>query len=214
MVKVTSVEQALKGTLSKGRTAPKAGSKKTPSFYPADDAKFPLKRAAVAKTQTKLRASITPGTILILLAGHFKGKRVIFLKQLESGLLLVCGPYGVNGVPAKRVNQCYVIATSQKVDVAGVDCGKFDDKYFKKPAKDRSKKSEEDFFKGEAEKKELPASYVADNKALDAAIAPKVQAVPHLAGTDLAAAFHDGSGDGVWRIVTDAHQVSGLLTPI
>ena len=91
MVKVTSVEQALKGTLSKGRTAPKAGSKKTPSFYPADDAKFPLKRAAVAKTQTKLRASITPGTILILLAGHFKGKRVIFLKQLESGTLLVTG---------------------------------------------------------------------------------------------------------------------------
>ena len=194
MVKVTSVEQVLKGTLSKGRTAPKAGSKKTPSFYPADDAKFPLKRAAVAKTQTKLRASITPGTILILLAGHFKGKRVIFLKQLESGLLLVCGPYGVNGVPAKRVNQCYVIATSQKVDVSGVDCGKFDDKYFKKPAKDRSKKSEEDFFKGEAEKKELPASYVADNKALDAAIAPKVQAVPHLAGY-LATKFTLRSGD-------------------
>ena len=156
MVKVTSVEQALKGTLSKGRTAPKAGSKKTPSFYPADDAKFPLKRAAVAKTQTKLRASITPGTILILLAGHFKGKRVIFLKQLESGLLLVCGPYGVNGVPAKRVNQCYVIATSQKVDVSGVDCGKFDDKYFKKPAKDRSKKSEEDFFKEERKRRSSP----------------------------------------------------------
>ena len=193
MVKVTSVEQALKGTLSKGRTAPKKASK-TPSFYPADDAKFPLKRAAVAKTQTKLRASITPGTILILLAGHFKGKRVIFLKQLESGLLLVCGPYGVNGVPAKRVNQAYVIATSQKVDVAGVDCSKFDDKYFKKPAKDRSKKSEEDFFKGEAEKKELPASYVADNKALDAAIAPKVQAVPHLAGY-LATKFTLRSGD-------------------
>jgi large subunit ribosomal protein L6e len=119
MVKVTSIEQALKGTLSKGKTAPKKASK-TPSFYPADDAKFPLKRAAVVKNQTKLRASITPGTILILLAGHFKGKRVIFLRQLDSGLLLVCGPYGVNGVPVKRVNQCYVIATSTKIDVAGV----------------------------------------------------------------------------------------------
>ena len=94
MVKVTTTEQALKGVLNMGQTAPKKKSK-TPGFYPAEDVKFPLKRAAVAKNPTKLRASITPGTILILLAGHFKGKRVVFLRQLESGLLLVCGPYGI-----------------------------------------------------------------------------------------------------------------------
>ena len=73
----------------------------------------------------------------------------------------------MNGVPAKRVNQRYVIATSQKVDVAGVDCAKFDDAYFKKPAKAAGKKGEEDFFEGEQKAKELPASYVADNKALE-----------------------------------------------
>ena len=193
MVKVTTTEQALKGVLNKGQTAPKKKSK-TPGFYPAEDVKFPLKRAAVAKNPTKLRASITPGTILILLAGHFKGKRVVFLRQLESGLLLVCGPYGVNGVPIKRVNQCYVIATSQKVDASGVDTAKFNDAYFKKPAKDRSKKNEEDFFQGEEEKKELPASYVEDNKALDAKLGPVIDKVPYLKGY-MATKFTLRSGD-------------------
>ena len=68
-----------------------------PRFYPADDVKKPLRRRGAPKA-AKLRASITPGTVVILLAGRFKGKRAIFLKQLPSGLLLVTGPFVVNGV--------------------------------------------------------------------------------------------------------------------
>jgi ribosomal protein L14E/L6E/L27E len=115
-------------------THPKAAKKpeaegRAPRFYPAEDVPKPIPHRAVRKP-TKLRASITPGTVLILLAGRFKGKRVVFLKQLESGLLLVTGPFKLNGVPVRRVNQAYVIATSTKVALPSLDLSKFNDKYF------------------------------------------------------------------------------------
>merc|ERR1719171_3351702 len=118
---------------------------------------------------TKLRKSITPGTILILLSGHYRGKRVVFLKQLPSGLLLVTGPYAVNGVPLRRVNQRYVIATSTKVDVGKVNAGKFDDKYFARD-KIKAKKGEDGFFAKNVEKTETSAARKADQKTVDGAL--------------------------------------------
>lgn len=153
----------------KERAAPEP--KKAPRFYPADDVKKPLKRK-FARRPTKLKASITPGTVLILLAGRFKGKRVVFLGQLPSGLLLVSGPFKLNGVPVRRVNQAYVIGTSTKVDVSSVDISPFSDDYFKSAEKKvyKGRKSEADFFDEEPKKKELPAAYVENQKNTDAAI--------------------------------------------
>ena len=113
------------------------------SWYPADDEKKHYKKSK--PKAARLRKGLEPGRVLVLLSGRFRGKRVVFLKQLASGLLLVTGPYKVNGVPLKRVNQAYTITTSTKVALNGVDVSKIDDALFKKEKKSK-KQGEEKFF--------------------------------------------------------------------
>ena len=45
------------------------------------------------------------------------------------------GPYKVNGVPLRRVNQAYTITTSAAVDIKGADVSKIEDEFFKKEKK-------------------------------------------------------------------------------
>eukprot|EP01032_Pedospumella_encystans_P038885 gene38885-44081_t len=78
--------QAKKVTLKYETTAPVVGA--VGKYYPADDIVH-KKGPTPVRNAPKVRASIVPGTVLILLAGRFRGKRVVCLKQLESGLLLV-----------------------------------------------------------------------------------------------------------------------------
>ena len=72
------------------------------SYYNPDDVKKHFKRISKVPKATRLNKNIKPGSVLILLTGRFKGRRVVFIKQLKSGLLLVTGPYKVNGIPLKR----------------------------------------------------------------------------------------------------------------
>ena len=115
-------------------------------WYKADDEKVYFKRNKAAPQTAKLRRNIQSGQVLILLAGRFKGKRVVFLKQLKSGLLLVTGPHKINGVPLRRVNQVYVIPTSTRVNLDGVNSDQINDEYFAKTQQKKQNKTEEAFF--------------------------------------------------------------------
>jgi len=182
----------------------RAIKKKAPKYYPEDDLRHPLASRKNHHKPAHLRKSLIPGTVVILLSGRFRGKRCIFLKQLESGLLLVTGPFKYNGVPLRRVNQAYVIATSTRIGMPAKVPEKFNDKYFAKPKTQKKKKSEADFFaqtKAEEKKEETKEGKEApkkadkkkavkksqtsderkkDQKELDAKLIPLIRKVPYL----------------------------------
>lgn len=158
--------------------------KNTKLFYPGDDEKKHFVRKAKAPKPAALRKAITPGSVLIVLAGRFKGRRVVFLKQLPSGLLLVTGPYKINGVPLRRINQAYVQPTSTKVDLAGVDAAKIDDAYFAKKKTSSAKTDKSAFFEGEAKLSEEEQKKIKEKRSnqatFDNALIANIKKVEHL----------------------------------
>ncbi|TQS33802.1 hypothetical protein Golomagni_05841 [Golovinomyces magnicellulatus] len=175
-----------------------AAADKAQKWYNADDETDPKKVRKSVRAWTP-RKTLQPGTVLILLAGRFRGKRVVLLKALDQGVLLVTGPFKINGVPLRRVNARYVIATSYKVDIAGLDQKKIDEvsqpKYFT-AEKAKEKAGQEAFFKqGEkAQKKEISSSRAADQKAIDKALIASIKKV-ELLPSYLASSFSLRKGD-------------------
>ncbi len=151
------------------------------NWYPVTDAKKKITRKCKTPKSAKLRANITPGTVLILLSGRFRGRRVVFLKQLTSGLLLVTGPYKLNGVPLKRVNQAYVLATSTKVNlgnIAGID--KVTDSFFTRVAVKRTDLGEVVAVSAEEKKARISQERRTAQASIDTEVKKAVDGVAYL----------------------------------
>lgn len=168
-------------------------------------AKFDTLVTQARKTphSTKYRDSLVqPGTVLIILSGRYRGKRVVLVRHLTQGTLLVTGPFKINGVPMRRVNHRYVIATSTVVDMSALESDADAKEVVERASGDeywaREKKDDDDeFFEGKEEgqaKKEVDVKRVEDQKKLDKVVLASVKATEGL--TDyLGASFSLRSGE-------------------
>ncbi|XP_076231831.1 ribosomal protein L6 [Calliopsis andreniformis] len=143
--------------------------KKRRAYYPTAD---PIKPHHAKKCfrdhRRYLRPSLKPGKVCILLAGAHKGKRVVFLKQLKTGLLLVTGPFLINGCPLRRVSQNYVIATSTRINISGLKLPThINDDYFKRKREKRPKKAEGNIFTEKKDEYKPNDQRKADQKVID-----------------------------------------------
>ena len=168
------------------RLLPESKNLKTQkNWYPISDAKKHFKRKSAAPKPMRLRKDIVPGQVLIILSGRFRGRRVVFLKALKSNLLLVTGPYKLNGVPIKRVNQAYVIPTKTKINLPNVPTlEQVNDAFFKRVSEkktgDKKDKKALFFDDPKAKKERITEQRKNSQNLVDTEVLKAVKAVPQL----------------------------------
>lgn len=124
---------------------------------------------------TTVRKSCTPGTVAIILAGRFRGRRAVILKQLpKNGPLVISGPMKYNGVPIRRIDSRYIIATSTKINISSVDTSKITPELFKRAKTEKRVKSEGEFM-GDKAKKAAEAKAKKTAKAAKKSVVPEVR---------------------------------------
>lgn len=132
----------------------KNGGERVVSLQKKTDVVFTKERVTGRPTKSTFsahkrntRKSIIPGRVVILLAGKHKGKRVVVLKVLQSGLLLINGPFSLNSCPLRRVSQRYVIATQTRVklDESAIP-EHINDLYFRRQLLKNQNRGEGDIF--------------------------------------------------------------------
>ncbi|XP_055636933.1 60S ribosomal protein L6 [Toxorhynchites rutilus septentrionalis] len=154
--------------------------KKSKSYLPTK----PLIRKRTGKRcfrnhKRNTRKTLKSGKVLILLAGRHKGKRVVLLKTLKSGLLLISGPFALNSCPLRRISQNYVIATKTRLNLKSVKVPKhINDGYFRRAAKKKNTRTERDIFAEKAEKYVPSEQRKADQKTIDEALLKAINAHP------------------------------------
>merc|ERR1712058_22991 len=161
------------------KTTPKKAVAKTPIFKekPIGGAKNGGTRMVrVKKLANDYPTQEAPaaGTSVNFFSKH---KRVVVLKQLETGLLLVTGPFKLNGTPLRRVNQRFLLATSTKIDVSGVKVpDTINDKYFARIKAEKTAKKEGDIFDAKKEGYKPSEQRKKDQVAIDTQVLAAIKA--------------------------------------
>jgi ribosomal protein L14E/L6E/L27E len=98
------------------------------------------KNKLIYKTARKKNLlSLKRGSVLILLTRKLFGKKVVLLDITETGLLVVTGPFSINGISLRRVNFKYTISSGAIINLKKINSSVLNDEYFETLKKSKSK---------------------------------------------------------------------------